>query len=210
MPSKKIQKFNLKTLSTPLIGVDEVGRGCLAGPVVAAAVIFKSDIDVKLYKDSKQISEEKRNELSKSIHENHYVAIGWSTVEEIDELNILQATFVAMKRALDDLAKQTKIVAGTILVDGRDRIPNMGLMKQLPIIKGDSQVSVISAASIAAKVARDQFMQKLALEFDQYGFEKHKGYGTLYHRQQIQKVGPSKWHRQSFGGVKEYIRCPSA
>ncbi|MBY0553382.1 ribonuclease HII [bacterium] len=206
MPAKKIQKLNLKTLSTPLIGVDEVGRGCLAGPVVAAAVIFKSDIDVKLYKDSKQISEEKRNELSQSIHENHFVSIGWSSVEEIDELNILQATFVAMKRALDDLAKQTKIVAGTILVDGRDRIPNMGLIQQLPIIKGDSRVSVISAASIAAKVARDTFMQKLALEFDQYGFEKHKGYGTLYHRQQIQKVGPSKWHRQSFGGVKEFVR----
>lgn len=206
MPAKKIQKLNLKTLSTPLIGVDEVGRGCLAGPVVAAAVIFKSDVDVKLYKDSKQISEEKRNELSQSIHENHFVSIGWSSVEEIDELNILQATFVAMKRALDDLNKQIAIKTGTILVDGRDRIPNMGLIQQLPIIKGDSRVSVISAASIAAKVARDSFMQKLALEFTQYGFEKHKGYGTLYHRQQIQKVGPSKWHRQSFGGVKEHIR----
>jgi ribonuclease HII len=202
----KFKKINLKLFSAPLIGVDEVGRGCLAGPVVAAAVIFKSDKDVKLYKDSKAISPEQREELSHSIHKNHFVSIGWSSVEEIDELNILQATFVAMKRALDDLAKQTNWVAGTVLVDGRDKVPNMGTIKQQAIIKGDQRVSVISAASIAAKVARDQFMQKLALEYKDYGFEKHKGYGTLYHRTQIQKVGPCIWHRKSFGGVKEHIR----
>ncbi|MEQ1723856.1 MAG: ribonuclease HII [Pseudobdellovibrio sp.] len=204
MPTFK--KINLKQFTAPLIGVDEVGRGCLAGPVVAAAVIFKSDKDIKLYKDSKAISSEHREELSLSIHKNHYVSIGWSSVEEIDELNILQATFVAMNRALRDLNKKIKIKSGTILVDGRDCVPNMGSISQQAIIKGDQRVSVISAASIAAKVARDQFMQKLALEYKDYGFEKHKGYGTLYHRTQIQKVGPCIWHRQSFGGVKEHIR----
>jgi ribonuclease HII len=200
------KKINLKRFSAPLIGVDEVGRGCLAGPVVAAAVVFKSDIDVKLYKDSKATSKEVREELSLSIHKNHYVSTGWSSVEEIDDLNILQATFVAMKRALDGLNKQVKIKSGTILVDGRDRIPNMGSINQQAIIKGDQRVSLISAASIVAKVARDEFMHKLALEYKDYGFEKHKGYGTLYHRTQIQKMGPCIWHRKSFGGVKEHIR----
>jgi ribonuclease HII len=203
MPTFK--KINLQQFTTPLIGVDEVGRGCLAGPVVAAAVTFKSEQDVKLYKDSKSISLEQREVLSLSIYKNHYVSIGWSSVEEIDELNILQATFLAMKRALDGLNKQVKIKSGTILVDGRDRVPNMGSIYQQAIIKGDQRVSVISAASIVAKVARDQFMQKLALDFKEYGFEKHKGYGTLYHRTQIQKVGPCIWHRQSFGGVKEHF-----
>ncbi len=183
-----------------------MGRGCLAGPVVAAAVIFNSDADIHLYQDSKKLSEEKRNTLSASIHLHHQVAIGWSSVEEIDELNILQATFLAMKRAVEQLSVQLEVKSGTILVDGRDRIPNLEAFAQQAIIKGDQKVSLISAASIAAKVARDQFMQQLALKFTQYGFEKHKGYGTEYHRKQIQKHGPIKWHRQSFSGVKEYIR----
>lgn len=187
---------------TPLIGVDEVGRGCLAGPVTAAAVIFNSNIDIKKYRDSKQLKEDQRNILSASIHKNHIVAIGWATVEEIDELNILQASFLAMQRAI----KKLKIKSGTILVDGNQCIPNMGRFEQRAIIKGDQKLRLISAASIAAKVARDQFMKNLAVEFDAYGFEKHKGYGTLYHREQIQAVGPCQWHRQSFGGVKEYLR----
>ena len=189
-------------LPAPLIGVDEVGRGCLAGPVTAGAVIFNSKKDIRRYKDSKVLKEEEREELSLSIHEHHIVSIGWASVEEIDELNILQATFLAMQRAIKGL----KLKSGSILVDGRDRIPNMGSFEQRAIIGGDDKVRLISAASIVAKVARDQFMKKLANEFQDYGFEKHKGYGTLYHRQQIQAVGPSKWHRQSFGGVKEHVR----
>lgn len=197
-----MKKLNINDLSTPVIGVDEVGRGCLAGPVTAAAVIFNSSIDIKKYKDSKQLKEDQRIILSESIHKNHLVAIGWATVEEIDELNILQASFLAMQRAI----KKLKIKSGTILVDGNQCIPNMGCFEQRAVIKGDQKLRVISAASIAAKVARDQFMKKLAGEVVDYGFEKHKGYGTLFHRKQIQNVGPSKWHRQSFGGVKEYIR----
>lgn len=196
-----MKKLNIDSLSTPLIGVDEVGRGCLAGPVTAAAVIFNSTVDIKKYKDSKQLKEEQRTILSASIHKNHLVAIGWASVEEIDELNILQASFLAMQRAI----KKLKIKSGTILVDGHQCIPNMGCLEQRAVIKGDQKLRLISAASIVAKVARDEFMKNLASEFNQYGFEKHKGYGTLYHRKQIQAVGPSKWHRQSFGGVKEYI-----
>lgn len=191
----------LSQLKTPLIGIDEVGRGCLAGPVTAGAVIFKSNKDIRKYRDSKQLTEEEREELSLSIHKHHTVAIGWATVEEIDELNILQATFLAMQRAV----KLLNVNYGTLLVDGRDKVPNMESFEQRAIIQGDDKVGLISAASIVAKVARDQFMKKLAGEFSSYGFEKHKGYGTAYHRQQIQQVGPSRWHRQSFGGVKEFI-----
>ncbi len=194
--------LKLGKLKTPLIGVDEVGRGCLAGPVYAAAVIFKSETDVKLYKDSKSLPEEKRLSLSESIHRHHIVSIGQAEVAEIDELNILQATFLAMQRAIQALG----VTDGTILVDGRDIIPNIEGFEQRAIIKGDQKVRLISAASIAAKVARDEFMKKLSRDVGGYGFEKHKGYGTLFHREQIRKLGPSSWHRQSFGGVKEYIR----
>lgn len=197
-----MKKINFDSLNTPIIGVDEVGRGCLAGPVTAAAVIFNSEVDIKKYKDSKQLKEVDRDLLSKSIHQNHLVGIGWSSVEEIDELNILQASFLAMQRAIEKL----KVKSGTILVDGNHCIPNLGQFDQRAIIKGDQKVRLISAASIVAKVARDNFMKKLALDFIQYGFEKHKGYGTAYHREQIQSAGPCPWHRQSFGGVKEHIR----
>lgn len=193
--------LDLSSLEAPHIGIDEVGRGCLAGPVTAAAVILKSNRGIQRYQDSKTIKEEHREIIAAEILENHHVAIGWATVEEIDELNILQATFLAMTRAVQLL----QIKSGTILVDGRDKIPNLVGFKQRPVIQGDKKVRVISAASIVAKVARDQFMKDLAKEFHEYGFEKHKGYGTLYHRQQIQRVGPSQWHRQSFGGVKEFI-----
>lgn len=197
-------KFSLRDfekLPTPLIGVDEVGRGCLAGPVTAAAVIFRSDLDIEKYKDSKSLTELSRQELSLSIQTHHLVGIGWASVEEIDQINILQASFLAMRRAIEAL----QIRVGSVLVDGRDRIPNLDGFTQEAIIGGDRKVSLISAASIAAKVARDEFMKSLALEFNAYGFEKHKGYGTAEHRRQIQSVGPCKWHRQSFSGVKEHI-----
>ena len=196
-----MRQSELKSLTTPLIGVDEVGRGCLAGPVVAAAVVFKSTTDVRKYRDSKEIEEDQRIILSKSIHLHHHVAIGWASVEEIDEVNILQATFLAMQRAIEQLG----FLNGTILVDGRDRIPNIAGFDQRPVIKGDQKLRVISAASIAAKVARDNFMKNLAKEFNAYGFEQHKGYATSLHRERIQAVGPSKWHRQTFAGVKEYL-----
>lgn len=181
-----------------------MGRGCLAGPVVAAAVIFRTSDNLENYVDSKKVSAEQRAELAAHIHHHHQVGIGWASVEEIDEINILQATFRAMFRAVEKLnLKVTE--TPTLLVDGRDRIPSLGHHHQVPIIGGDQKVRLISAASIVAKVARDQFMVELASQGADYGFEKHKGYGTLFHRQQIQKLGPGKWHRQTFGGVKEHL-----
>ena len=200
-----MKSSELKILTTPLIGVDEVGRGCLAGPVVAAAVIFKCTTDTRKYRDSKVTPEDQRINLSESIFKHHHVAIGWASVEEIDEINILQASFLAMRRAIEQL----NVKSGTILVDGRDRIPKMDGFDQRPVIKGDQKLRLISAASIAAKVARDNFMKDLAKEFHDYGFEQHKGYATSFHRERIQAVGPSKWHRQSFAGVKEYVIAPS-
>ena len=196
-----MKKHDFSLLPTPHIGVDEVGRGCLAGPVTAAAVIFNSKKDTAKYKDSKQLDADQRSKLSISIHKHHLVAIGWASVEEIDELNILQASLLAMRRAIQLL----QIKSGTILVDGLQQVPDMGSFIQRPIVKGDEKLRLISAASIAAKVARDQFMTELAGKIKHYGFEKHKGYGTLFHRKQIQKLGPTKWHRQSFAGVKEYL-----
>ncbi|MFZ3229300.1 MAG: ribonuclease HII [Pseudobdellovibrio sp.] len=195
----------LKSLPQPLIGIDEVGRGCLAGPVYAAAVIFKSKIDIETYFDSKTIKEDKRQKLAESVLANHSAEIGIATVEEIDEINIRQATFLAMKRAAEKIIKKHKIKTGTLLIDGRDTIPKLGLFEQLAIIKGDQKVRVISAASLVAKVARDQFMTELSSQFEDYGFARHKGYGTEFHRQQIQIHGPTAWHRQTFSGVKEYI-----
>jgi ribonuclease HII len=201
MKSEQDLKKLIQKLPAPLVGLDEVGRGCLAGPVTAAAVIFKSDIDIELYQDSKTLSEAKREELSLSIHKNHLVSVGWASVQEIDEINILQASFLAMRRALAEL----KLRSGSLLVDGRDRIPEVVGFEQLAVIKGDQKLRLISAASIAAKVARDRFMKDLALKVGPYGFEKHKGYGTAEHRKQIAKLGPTAWHRQSFAGVKEHL-----
>ncbi len=201
-------ELNFDNCISPLIGIDEVGRGCLAGPVVAGAVIFKSDIDQEIYIDSKKTNESQREILAASVHRHHFVGIGWASVEEIDQINILQATFLAMRRAIEKLnlpKAQKNETRGTLLIDGRDRIPKLDHFEQRPIIKGDQKVRLISAASLVAKVARDQFMVELSQTGAQYGFEKHKGYGTLFHRNQIQKLGPTKWHRQTFGGVKEYI-----
>ncbi len=203
--TKSQLKEYLKTLSQPLVGIDEVGRGCLAGPVYAAAVCFKSEIDTKKYKDSKDTDHIHREILATSIKTNHYYAIGSASVDEIDQYNILQATFLAMKRAVDSLASQADLTGAVLLIDGRDQIPNFDLYQQSPIIEGDEHVSLISAASLVAKVARDQFMMDLSKQYQNYGFEKHKGYGTKLHRQCIQKFGPTKWHRQTFSGVREYI-----
>ncbi len=189
----------------PLVGIDEVGRGCLAGPVYAAAVFFQSDIDVIQYKDSKITNSTDRKELALSIKKNHFYAVGSASVDEVDQLNILQATFLAMRRSVELLSKKINLSGATLLIDGRDKIPNLAGYQQLPIIKGDQHVSLISAASLVAKVERDQFMTDLSAQFKKYGFEKHKGYGTQFHRQQIQKFGPTKWHRQTFSGVREYI-----
>lgn len=187
---------------SPVIGVDEVGRGCLAGPVYAGAAILLSDAVEAELTDSKLLSEEKREKLAIAITAHHKVCVAWASEEEIETLNIFQASLLAMRRAVQGLG----VTSGHILVDGKFPIPKMEGFVQTPLIKGDLRAAPISAAAICAKVARDQFMQTLATEYPGYGFEKHKGYATEEHRTAIQKLGPCKVHRRSFGGVREYLR----
>lgn len=185
-----------------IIGVDEVGRGCLAGPVYAAAVSFNSDLLSDLVTDSKLLSEKRREELAKEILEHHQVGLGFATVEEIDEINILQASLLAMKRAVENLGATT----GHLLIDGNKKIPNMpAQFQQTTIVKGDLRVSLISAASIVAKVTRDQLMKTLAIQYPHYGFEAHKGYSTAIHKTSIATHGPCIVHRRTFSGVKEHL-----
>lgn len=185
----------------PVIGVDEVGRGCLAGPVYAAAVIFRSNLLADQVTDSKLLSEERREELAELILKEHHVGIGYATVEEIDELNILQASLLAMKRAVLQLGEKV----GHVLIDGNKKIPNLDGFVQTTVVKGDLRVPVISAASIVAKVTRDRLMKQLAEQYPGYGFEAHKGYSTPFHKNCIQEQGPCEVHRKTFAGVKEYL-----
>lgn len=191
----------------PVIGVDEVGRGCLAGPVFAAAVVLLSDVEGLT--DSKLLSEKQREHWAERISSQHLVSIAQASVEEIDELNILEASFLAMQRAILALG----FTRGHVLVDGPFPIRNLNQsdpikklnFKQTPFIKGDLRLAPISAAAICAKVARDHYMVKLAEELKGYGIEKHKGYSTLEHKTAIAKMGPTPWHRKSFRGVKEFV-----
>ncbi len=188
-----------KRLGSPdylIAGVDEAGRGPLAGPVTAAAVILDPKTYLPGLNDSKKIAAKVRIELSALIKEKAIAwSIGWATVEEIDRLNIHNASFLAMKRAVAGLATKPKIV----LVDGFD-IPEFAL-PQIAIQKGDSISASIAAASIIAKVARDKLMEELHLKYPAYGFSKHKGYPTKEHLNTIKLIGSSPVHRQTFKGV---------
>jgi ribonuclease HII len=218
----RVQKFNkdihqfVDSNIYTIIGVDEVGRGCIAGPVCAGVVVFNADatVDLSRYIDSKKINEKNRNSLAQEITENHFSALGWSSVEEVDELNIRQASLLAMKRAVlkikDLLASHSQFKLNNhqkkiVLIDGNDTLPDFNLFEQQSVIKGDQKIRQISAASIIAKVARDNYMKAQAVQYTHYGFEKHKGYGTEEHRIAIQKNGICELHRKSFGGVKEFL-----
>lgn len=185
------------------IGVDEVGRGCLAGPVFAAAVILPLEYsNQNLFKDSKLLSEKKRQHLSKLILNVSKVGIAFASPKEIENLNILQASLLAMKRAVEKLNLQ----AANVLVDGKFIIPNLQpLFSQKAVIKGDTKHQEIAAASIVAKVTRDALLTQMAKDHPQYFFEKHKGYGTKLHKEAIKKWGPCKEHRSLFKGVKEFL-----
>ncbi len=204
---KSFEPIDWRTYSTSdpshrVIGVDEVGRGCLAGPVFAAAVSFNSDILSNLVTDSKLLSEKRREQLAEEILRHHQVGIAFATVEEIDELNILQASLLAMKRAVEKLG----VKYGHLLIDGNQKIPQMSCnFEQTTVVKGDLRVALISAASIVAKVTRDQLMKDLSLQYPQYGFEAHKGYSTAIHKRSIEQYGPCIHHRRTFSGVKEHI-----
>ena len=177
-----------------ICGIDEAGRGPLAGPVYAAAVILPAGLEIPGLNDSKKLSEKKREELFDVITENAVSwAVGTADEKEIDDINILNATFLAMKRAVEGLS----VRADYALVDG-NRYPNIGHIKEETVIKGDGKVMSIAAASILAKVSRDRYMLEMANEYPQYQFEKHKGYGTKLHYEMIEKYGISPIHRKSF------------
>jgi ribonuclease HII len=200
------EPFDWQALTNgPIIGVDEVGRGCLAGPVFAAAVILPDDFATRFHKekitDSKLVSEPRRGELSKLILDHAQVGIGFASVGEIDRINILQASFLAMRRAIENLGA----VSGHVLVDGNQRISQMPeTFDQTTVIKGDLRALPISCASIVAKVARDGLMIKMAETYPVYGFEKHKGYSSEFHMQAIRTHGPCVHHRSTFAGVREH------
>ena len=183
-----------------IAGIDEAGRGPLAGPVVAAAVILLSKINIPELNDSKKLSPKKREELFPKIQE---MSVAYSVAvidqEVIDEINILQATRLAMKKAVETL----KITPGLLLIDGNQKIDSN--LNQWAIVKGDSRSLSIAAASVLAKVTRDRMMDDYNKLYPQYGFDRHKGYGTKLHRNLIQKHGPCPIHRKTFKGVSEYI-----
>lgn len=186
-----------------ILGVDEVGRGCLAGPVVAAAVLLGNEV-IEGLADSKALSEAKRAQMSERIIEECIAyAFGESTVEEIDKINILEATLIAMQRAVSGIV----IVADEVLVDG-DRCPDLPYPARA-IVKGDASVPEIMAASIIAKHHRDQQMIELDKKHPEYGFAQHKGYGTPEHIEALKKHGPCPAHRTSFAPVREVIAAAS-
>ena len=180
-------------------GVDEVGRGCLAGPVVSAAVILKKNINLKLLKDSKKISFKKREEICKHIKNNAYYAIGIASVDEILNLNILQASLLSMKRAIKKLTEKPNL----ILIDGI--FAPAGLKKYKTIINGDKKIKVISAASIVAKVYRDKLMIELSKKYSHYAWENNFGYGTKAHLYGLRKFGVTVHHRKAFKPVHNIL-----
>ena len=174
-------------------GVDEAGRGPLAGPVCAAAVILPENTIIEGVNDSKKLSEKKREALFDVIKEQALsYSIAFASVEEIEEMNILNATMLAMKRAVEGL----DVKADYAMIDG-NRLPNLDIDSEF-IIKGDAKSMSIACASILAKVSRDRLLHKYAEEFPEYSFDKHKGYGTKVHVEALKKYGPCKYHRLSF------------
>lgn len=174
-------------------GIDEAGRGPLAGPVFAAAVILPENYTHEILNDSKKLSEKKRDMVYEDIIKDAVAcSVGIATEKEIDDINILNATFLAMKRAVDGLSIKPDLA----YIDG-NQYPKTGV-KEVAIVKGDSKCMSVAAASIIAKVSRDRFMLKVAEEYPQYEFPKHKGYGTKLHYEMIEKYGVSPVHRRSF------------
>jgi ribonuclease HII len=188
-----------------LAGVDEAGRGPLAGPVFAAAVILDDLSPIKGLADSKKLSPLKRDKLYDQIRARALCScVAQASVEEIDRLNILQATMLAMQRAVQGL----RLKPGKVLVDG-NRLPVLDILAEA-IVKGDSKVSCISAASILAKVERDRWCESIDQAFPGYGFAKHKGYGTAAHLLALKTHGPTIWHRRSFAPVTALLTTSPA
>ena len=183
-----------------IAGVDEVGRGCLAGPVFAAAVILNNNVDVKGIKDSKKITFKKRVFLSNYIKKNSTYAIGSASVNEISKINILNASLLSMQRALKKLKHKPSIA----YIDGPFAPKNVRI-KCKTFIKGDEKIACIAAASIIAKVSRDLFMIKLAKKYPKYFWNKNFGYGTAKHLRRLKKYGVTKHHRKKFKPIYKIL-----
>ena len=180
-------------------GVDEVGRGCLAGPVVSAAVILKDGINLNLLRDSKKISFKRREEISDHIKSNSFFSIGIASVDEILKFNILGASLLSMKRAINNL----EIKPNLTLIDGN--FAPRGLKNYKTIVNGDEKIKVISAASIIAKVYRDRFMIRLSEKFSNYSWERNFGYGTKAHLEGLRKFGVTSHHRKGFKPIHKIL-----
>jgi ribonuclease HII len=182
-----------------IAGVDEVGRGSLIGPVYAAAVILNKSINKKLLKDSKSLSKDKREEVFSYIKNNSIWALGQASVKEIEKMNILHASLLAMKRAIKKLKKKPNLV----LVDG-NKLPDLKNYNLKYIIKGDQKIPSISAASIVAKVSRDKFITTLSKKFKNYGWNTNCGYGNKKHLTALKKFGITKHHRKTFSPISNF------
>lgn len=203
------EEQNIFSQGYNIIGaLDEAGRGPLAGPVVAACVLVKSGAlphiseDLALINDSKKLTAKKRDYLYDIIKNEFEIGLGICDHETIDRINILQAAFLAMKKAIGALKSKPDF----IILDGGFPMPNISI-KQKNIISGDSLVFSIAAASILAKVERDRIMLKMHEQYPDYDFDKHKGYGTKLHMEKLNKFGPSLIHRKSFAPVKNLLTC---
>lgn len=209
----EMEKALLEEGRSFVIGIDEAGRGPLAGPVVAAAVCYKQrdfaipehlEKEFLRIRDSKKLSPKQREEMSSFIEEHFYVGIGVASNEVIDRLNILQATFLAMKGAYTILRKQLpreERTESVVLVDGNQLIPNVSF-EQKAVVGGDGFVKSIAAASIMAKVAHDRFFASFEEQYPGYGFGQHMGYGTKVHMDALRRLGPSPVHRMTFRPVE--------
>ncbi len=189
----------LPSIPAGACGVDEAGRGPLAGPVMAAAVMV-TDQDLSWVRDSKQVSPAQRMRWADRIRQEMPYAVASASAEEVDRLNIFQATLLAMRRAVNALS----VMPSGLWVDGL-HAPSMDL-PTCAVVQGDQRMGIISAASILAKVARDEYMVQLASTFPEYGFERHKGYGSAFHLDALRRHGPCAEHRRSFEPLKSALR----
>lgn len=184
-------------------GTDEVGRGPLAGPVIAAAVVLPKNCDHHIFQDSKKLSHKKRVDLLHYLRDiDALIGIGQVSERRIDKINILQASLLAMKLAVDNLAEKS-CRPDFLLVDGKFEIADS--IHQLALVKGETKSASIAAASIVAKVTRDEIMLDLDKKYPQYGFKTNSGYPTKAHRETLSRIGPCPVHRNSFKGVKEHV-----
>jgi ribonuclease HII len=185
-----------------ICGIDEAGRGPLAGPVYAAAVILPPDFPVEYLNDSKKLSRHKREKAEAVIFEKAFAwGIGWASHEEIDEINILQASLLAMKRAFEAVSEEKRFFIKEIIVDG-NRLPDVAGAPKRAVVKADGSIHAVMAASILAKQARDRVMEDYARQYPQYGYEKHKGYPTKEHLERLAQYGASPIQRRTFKFLK--------